>query len=141
VDETLPAGSYWLEIYNDTSDTQDTWSWYKGELDPAYGLFGMAFSLEIPESWSFTGAIDLAFELICATDVTITLDKSGDDVTVHWSPATAYTYDVLHAPLGETTWTRVENVLPPWHHVGALLDVTQDYAYKVDAVPIVPPAP
>jgi hypothetical protein len=141
VDESLPAGSYWLEIYNDTDDTQDSWSWYEGTLDPTYGLVGEVASAVMPENWVFYRSLDLAFELICATDVTITVDKSGDDVTVHWDTVAGYSYDVLHAPLGETTWTREANVLPPWHHTGALLNTTQDHSYKVEANPIVPPAP
>lgn len=141
VDETLPAGRYWLEVYNDTSDTQDSWAWYEGTSDPAYGLFGSASSGEIPENWVFTGLADVAFDLVCAADVTITLDKSGDDSRVHWNSVAGYTYDVLHAPMGESTWTREENVLPPWHHVGAFLDVNQDYKYRVEAVPVIPPAP
>ena len=95
--------------------------------------------LPFSENWSFAGALDQAFELVCAADVTITLDKSVDDVTVHWDTVAGYTYDVLHAPLGETTWTREQNVLPPWHHSGALLEVTQDHSYKVEAIPVVPP--
>jgi hypothetical protein len=140
VDETLPAGDYWLEIYNDTIDTQETWAWYEGQLDPAYGLPGLAFSVEMPESWGFNGSIDLAFELICAADVTITLDKWNDDVRVHWNTVPGYTYDVLHTPFGGTTWTREENILPPWHHVGVLSD-GQDYSYEVEAIPVLPPAP
>ena len=65
------------------------------------------------------------------------MDKSNDDVTVHWNDVAGYTYDVLHTPLGGTTWTREENVLPPWHHVGVLND-GQDYSYRVEAIPILP---
>jgi hypothetical protein len=140
VDVTLPAGSYWLEIYNDTSDTQDTWAWLEGQIDPVYGLPGVAFSSAMPESWGFNGSLELTFELICSAEVTNTVDKSNDDVRVHWNAVAGYTYDVLHTPLGWTTWTREENVVPPWHHVGVLND-GQDYSYKVEAIPVVPPAP
>ena len=137
VDETLPAGAYWLEIYNSTDDTDDTWAWFEAELDPNNGLPGLAFSMEMPENWGFNAYLDLAFELECVGGVTITVDKSGADVTVQWDAPSGFTYDALHAPLGGTPWTRVENVLPPWHHQGAVNDGV-DYMYRVEAIPAAP---
>ena len=139
VEETLPAGDYWLELYNDTSDTQQSWAWYAGQMDPTYGLVGSVWSLAMPEIWRYSVSTELSFELVCAAEATITLDKSDDDVRVHWNVVPGYTYDLLHSPWGGTTWTREASVLPPWSHVGVLSD-GQDQFYKVEAIPIVPPA-
>ena len=68
VNETLPPGDYWLEIYNDTSSSTQTWFWFEGDLDPVSGLTAGTYSYEfsMPEVWQYTAVFDgLGFELIC----------------------------------------------------------------------------
>lgn len=68
VTETLVPGDYWLEIYNNTSDTTESWYWNAAALDPQSGLPGGTYSdeLSMPEVWNYTTSFDaLNFELIC----------------------------------------------------------------------------
>jgi len=67
VELALGAGTYWIELFNDTSGSAESWFWEAGDLDPANGIMGQAFTFDAYplESWSFDGATDMAFELIC----------------------------------------------------------------------------
>jgi hypothetical protein len=67
VELTLGAGTYWIELFNDTSGSAESWFWEAGDRDPTEGIAGQAytFSAYPLESWSFDGATDMAFELIC----------------------------------------------------------------------------
>jgi len=100
VNQFLPAGNYWLEIYNDTTDTEDTWAWKAGVRDPVYGSRGLAYSVAFPEDWGFNPGLELAFELICVApelpDVSLTLGKAGADISVEWGADPWFRYDLLH---------------------------------------------
>ena len=67
VELTLGAGTYWIELFNDTSGSTESWFWEAGIRDPAYGIAGQAFTFDAYplESWSFDGSTDMAYELIC----------------------------------------------------------------------------
>jgi hypothetical protein len=64
---TLGAGTYWIELFNDTSGSTESWFWEAGSRDQAYGIAGQAYTFDAYplESWSFDGSTDMAFELIC----------------------------------------------------------------------------
>ena len=63
----LGAGTYWIEIYEDTTGSDESYFWEVGDLDPANGIIGQAYSFTMPETpWDFDAATDMAFELICA---------------------------------------------------------------------------
>lgn len=61
----LGLGTYWVEIYNDTTGNPGVWGWLLAPLDPVSGLAGSAFSLVLPESWAFVGATDLSLRVLC----------------------------------------------------------------------------
>ena len=79
------AGTYWVEIYNDTSDTTDSWFWEVGDLDPDAGVAGVGFTFTLPEEpWSLDAANNFALEIICDEggpwcDVDNDGDVDGDD--------------------------------------------------------------
>ena len=61
----LSAGTYWVEIYNDTGFATDDMFWEVGNLDPFHGIAGSAWDTTAPGSaWIWDGASDLAFQLI-----------------------------------------------------------------------------
>jgi hypothetical protein len=45
---TLSAGTYWVEICNDTTTITDDFFWKTGTLDPTHGIAGCAFAFEAP---------------------------------------------------------------------------------------------
>jgi hypothetical protein len=63
----LGAGTYWIELFNDTSGSTESWFWETGDLDPTEGIAGQAhtFDLYPLESWTLDSSTDMAFELIC----------------------------------------------------------------------------
>ncbi len=57
----LPAGTYFVEIYNNTEGNVDTWFWEVGDLDPENGISGYAWTASIPEEpWNYDGEADVA---------------------------------------------------------------------------------
>jgi hypothetical protein len=57
----LPAGTYWIELYNDTSANTDSWFWEVGDADPIFGIIGSAFTFTLPEEpWSLDAVNDFA---------------------------------------------------------------------------------
>lgn len=44
---SLPPGSYWLEIFNDTFGNPDSFFWETGDLDIVHGGSGSAYSFEV----------------------------------------------------------------------------------------------
>jgi uncharacterized repeat protein (TIGR01451 family) len=63
---SLPAGSYWLEIFNDTGFGTDDFFWETGDLDTmGRGLFDAAWALEAPGvNWIFPNGYEQALQLI-----------------------------------------------------------------------------
>ena len=67
----LPAGFYWVEIYNDTTDdpTDDDWFWEAGTLHVLSGRPGSAFSFDPPDappkSWDIDPLTDLSLSITC----------------------------------------------------------------------------
>ena len=78
IGDTLEPGTYWLEIYNDTAGSTETWGWYGGVNDPQFGAANAAYTGTMPEDWSI-GAFDMSFELECSA-VTVAGDLNGDHV-------------------------------------------------------------
>jgi uncharacterized repeat protein (TIGR01451 family) len=62
----LPAGNYWVEIFNNTGFGNDNFFWETGNPDTlGRGQAGSAFAFETPGgAWNFDGATDLAFQLL-----------------------------------------------------------------------------
>jgi len=59
----LPAGIYWVEIFNDTTDNTDSFFWETGMLSPTSGIAGLVWSAEAPGSaWKYIGQ-DLAMQI------------------------------------------------------------------------------
>jgi hypothetical protein len=61
----LGAGSYWVEIYNDTGLGTDDWFWETGSFDiVGNGLVGNAFSFAAPgDAWTLDTAQELSIQL------------------------------------------------------------------------------
>ncbi len=72
----LPAGNYWVEIYNDTGWGTDDYFWETGDLDPVRGLVGSVWALEAPgANWLYDNATELSMQLI---------GRLGRQVDVPW---------------------------------------------------------
>jgi hypothetical protein len=68
---TLTPGTYWVEIYNNS--TGDFFAWEKGNIDPTNGLPNLAWAETVPGSdWHPTDPSNLAIEIIkeSATEAT-----------------------------------------------------------------------
>jgi len=62
----LDPGTYWLEIYNDTTNSapNDNWFWETGTSDPVGGALNTAFSQDFGATWSiFDDGQGLAFTI------------------------------------------------------------------------------
>jgi hypothetical protein len=72
----IPAGIYFIEIYNDTTGSTDQWFWEVGDLDSCAGVAGSAYSFTVPEEpWNYDAATDMSLELICVTKANPPSDK------------------------------------------------------------------
>lgn len=75
----LEGGFYWVEIYNNTTDSPDSWFWETGVLDDSAGIFSGAWSMELPEFWMpLYPPDDMAVEIICAPQNDCPGDLDGD---------------------------------------------------------------
>ena len=65
---TLTPGTYWVEIYNDTTaDTNNIFAWETGTVDPTNGISNCAFASTVPGSGWIAPAptpIDLAIQIM-----------------------------------------------------------------------------
>jgi hypothetical protein len=72
---TLTPGTYWVEIYNDTTaDTNNIFAWETGTVDPTNGISNCAFSSTVPGSGWFAPAaapIDLAIQIMATGSTSI----------------------------------------------------------------------
>ncbi len=66
-DVALGPGTFWVEIYNDTTGNSDSWVWAWGALDPTAGVSGAAVTITIPEPPWQALQRDLALEITCAS--------------------------------------------------------------------------
>ena len=65
----LDAGTYWIELFTNTTGETDQAFWEVGDLDPINGIFDAVFSTTVPGTdWINTG-VDQAFVLFEATGV------------------------------------------------------------------------
>ena len=68
---SLGAGTYLVEVYNNTEDNSDSFVWESGDLDPDYGVPGIAFARQAPGvDWFFLGGdANMSLEIVArATD-------------------------------------------------------------------------
>ena len=66
--KVLGPGTYWVEIYNDTTrdPSGDDWGWEVGTLDAVNGIPGEAFTFTLPEApWSPDAVTDQALVVSC----------------------------------------------------------------------------
>ena len=102
----LAAGTYWFEIFGDSSDTLATWYWSTGTADGTHGIPGSADSEQAPGSTWNARAEDLALvlrgrsglgQVYCtatanSTGAPAAIDASGSasvsaaDLTLHSAP-------------------------------------------------------
>ena len=62
----LATGSYFVEIYNDTTAVSDAWFWEAGNLDICAGIVGQAWTTTLPEEpWNYDPGTDMALDIIC----------------------------------------------------------------------------
>jgi hypothetical protein len=74
----LEGGTYWVEIYNNTTESPDSWMWETGGADDCAGLYSGVWSFELPEVWTpLYPPTDLAVDIQCAGFCFGDLD--GDD--------------------------------------------------------------
>ena len=65
---SLPAGTYFIEIFNDTSGSPESWFWETGNLDGVAGIAGFAFDFQTPGVfWNAGGGLDMAMVLSSGT--------------------------------------------------------------------------
>jgi len=61
---TLGAGTFWLEIFNNTGFTGTDFFWETGNQDPTNGIYDAAFAFETPGvTWNAPLGYDMAFQL------------------------------------------------------------------------------
>ncbi len=65
---TLSAGTYWIEIFNDSTGSTESVFWEAGDLDAVNGRLNSSFAFETPGITWNAGSPDVAFEL-CAGQV------------------------------------------------------------------------
>ncbi|MEE9554661.1 MAG: T9SS type A sorting domain-containing protein [candidate division Zixibacteria bacterium] len=62
----LPAGTFFVEIYNNSEGSSDSWFWETGDLDSENGIIGQAWTTTIPEEpWNYDSATDMALIVSC----------------------------------------------------------------------------
>jgi hypothetical protein len=60
----LGAGTYWLEIFNNSAAGPDDFFWETGNVDGVHGIPGSGWAQETPGvTWNLDGATDLALQL------------------------------------------------------------------------------
>jgi len=93
-DITLPAGTFFAEIYNNSEGNGDSWFWEVGDFDPLGGVAGSAWSTSIPEEpWNYDGATDLALQMSCGggDEETLVYFENFDSGMGVWSGGWAIT--------------------------------------------------
>lgn len=65
----LDAGTYWVEIFSDTSANADDVFWETGDQDPTNGIFDAVFSTTVPGSGWLNLGFDMAYVLFESTGV------------------------------------------------------------------------
>ena len=78
-DIILPTFSrtVFVELYNNTEGNDDSWFWEVGDVDPAYGVAGQAYTFTLPEEpWEYDHYTDLSFFLSRIPDTTGADDTS-----------------------------------------------------------------
>ena len=75
----LSAGHFWVEIFNNTAGTTESFFWETGDLSPISGVFDGAFSVDTPGgAWGALGGVDMAFNMCTAVNKPIpTLGNPG----------------------------------------------------------------
>jgi len=74
----LSPGTYWIEVYNDVTNTRDVFCWIDGDPDPTNGLLGTASAGEAPGvNWIFAFGDDRAVGL--AESVPVGLESFAVD--------------------------------------------------------------
>lgn len=60
----LDAGSYWVEIFNNTAGNESNFTWERGTLDASAGISGSVFSATAPGVvWDHPSSMDLAIRI------------------------------------------------------------------------------
>ena len=85
-------GTYWCEIYNDSTGSEASWAWLDGNLDPDLGRDGMAWTTTLPEEpWNLDSAANRSLELICSVG-------TYDDFVVGYIEAVSHTVKEVVGP-------------------------------------------
>lgn len=85
---TLPAGTFFVEIYNNTEGNGDSWFWETGDLDPENGIMGQAWTTTIPEEpWNYDSATDMGLIISCGggEEETLVYFEDFDNGMNEWS--------------------------------------------------------
>jgi hypothetical protein len=101
----LAAGTYWVEVFNDTTGNSDQWFWETGDLDVTNGIAGSGYAFETPAvTWNLDPATDLALQIdpglppeIVLTKTVGTVDgecAATDEVTVNSNTPVYYCFHV-----------------------------------------------
>ena len=60
----LSAGTWWVELFNNTTGSTEMFFWETGNLDGTHGLLGSGWTTATPGvAWNFDGATDLAIQI------------------------------------------------------------------------------
>jgi len=72
-------GTFYVEVYNDTSAISDDWFWETGNVDGAIGIAGSFYTFTVPEApWGSDSSRDFSFAFDCLKH-TIIVAGSADD--------------------------------------------------------------
>lgn len=105
-DLTLPAGTYFVEVYNNTDGNSDSWFWEVGDLDNTVGIIGSAWSPTMPEEpWNYDSETDLAMTVSCGggSEETLVYSENFDNGMGDWAGGWAITSADSYSPPNSMT--------------------------------------
>ncbi len=135
---TLTPGRYWVEVFNNTTESPDTFTWETGHPDPVYGLFNAVFSVFYPNpSWRTGNPVtDFALQLIGPDALPVELTRFtatalGSTIRLQWTTAS----EINNAGFDVEISTDGTNFIQRGHVEGAGTTTEQQtYTYDLDAL-------
>lgn len=130
----LTAGTYWVEIYNDTllGVGTDDWAWETGNLDPINGRLGLAFAFDAPGIiWFLDPVRDMALQLdytpTAVELASFSAEAQGNAILLEWETATeldSLGFNVYRSQAAEGGRLQLNPALIPAQNPGTPLGAT-----------------
>jgi uncharacterized repeat protein (TIGR01451 family) len=133
----LTAGTYWVEIFNNTAGNADNYFWEVGNLDPVNGISNNSFAQQTPGTTWLTGnpvsdnAVQIYGTLVTPEVPNIAISKSPADQTITTGGNANFTITVTNTGDVDLDNVSVSDPLVPAcdNVIGALsIGATNSYA-------------